>query len=260
MKDEKEKNIRALTIAAIIAVIVIVGGLLYNYFIKDDGANASDKYLIVGNYLILQKTNTSFKQIKEASKKVLQNKFVINDGNNVKNDVTLQFLDNKWYFFDNNFKEIQMPNFRVATHNLKVKLAKFERKIVVNFSNDKYINKFLEDNNVKNVDSYTADAISCDLDNDGKVEYIYTLSNYTLSTTNYKQKGYSFIVKDNTIYDLTEKNIDVPYTVMEILDLNIDDKYEIIINRGDVNLKTFDSCYKIYGVSGDKIELQKDCK
>lgn len=259
-EEEKIKIIKTLIFTVIIAVLLIIGSLIYNYYFKDDGAKSSNKYLILGNYLILQKTNTSFKQIKELDDDVLKNEYTITDGKNNTNNVTIQFLNNQWHFFDKDYNEVSMPDFKAATHNMSVKLANFNQEIIENPLNDEYLLNFFEMNKIPNEQTYSGYITTYDLDKDGNEELIYTISNYSLSATDYEQNGFIFMVKDDQIINLNDNDGKGPYTVMQILDLDNDNNYEIIINKGSVNLKTFDSCYQIYSQKNNKWNLIKDCK
>jgi len=258
--EEKQKIIKVVVFFAIICILIIVSSFIYTNFIKDGGSKTSDKYLILGNYLILQKTNNGFKQINELNDKILDYKYTITDGQKEETDITLQFLNNKWYFFNKDYSEIEMPNFKVASHNLSVKLADIKQESITNPLDDEYITKFMSDNNITNGRTYRAFVTTYDFDKDGNLEYIYTLSNYSLSAEGYDQKGFIFMVKDDEIINLNNNDGKGPYTVMQIIDLDEDDNYEIIINKGNVDIKTFDSCYQIYKSKENKWELILDCK
>lgn len=258
--EERKKIIKTLIFFATICVLIIIGTLIYNNFIKDDGAKSSNKYLILGNYLILQKTNTGFKQIDKLNDEILDYKYTITNQEQYKNDITMQFLNNEWYFFDKDYNEVTMQNFKAATHNLLVNLADFVSETITNPLDDEYIEQFIYENQISNKTTYRASRIAYDFDKDGNPEYIYTISNYSLSVTDYSQKGFIFIVKDNKIININNNDGNGPFTVMQILDLDNDDNYELIVNKGDIDVKSFDSCYQIYKMNEGKWQLEKDCK
>lgn len=259
-KDEKTKIIKTLVFFAALCILIIIGSLIYNYFLKDDGSKSSDKYLILGNYLILQKTNTSFKQIDKINDEILDYKYTITNGEQYKNDVTMQFINNEWFFFDKNYNEIKMPNFKAATHKLSVHLDDFEQETILNPLDDEYIEEFMNTNNISNRNTYHAFRITYDFDKDDNPEYIYTLSNYSFSETTHKQKGYIFMVKDDKIININDNNGDGPFTVMQILDLDNDENYEMVINKGDIDIKTFNGCYQIYKLEQNQLKQILGCK
>ncbi len=259
MDGEREKTIKLLVWSAIIFIIIIFAAVVYNIFIKDDGAKTSDKYILFGNYLILQKTNFSYQQIKTLDDKILQYDYIVTDGKNTRNDVKIQFLNNKWYLFDKEYNEIKMNTMRMATHNFKATLVNYLRNTHIMASDDQRIHEFLENDSARKPDSYFFTKISTDLDNDGQEENLYTLNNNSLAAVNYPVKGFLLMEKDSNLIKIAEAE-NQPFTIMEIVDLESDGTYEMIVNKGDVDLKSFDSCYQIYSFKDGKFELVKDCK
>ena len=255
--EERSSIIKLLISTGVIALIIVLGSLLYNNFIKDGGSKTSNQYVILGNYLILQKTNIGFKQIKSIDDKILEKKYTITDGKVTKDNISIQYVNSNWYFFDEDYNQINMPKFKAATHNLSVKLANYTVQTIINPLDDEYISDFFNNNNISHQNTYKAYQISYDFDRDGEEEYIYTLDNHSLEQTNYTQKAFMFIVKNNKVIEKFDNDL---YTVMEIVDLNNDGDYEIIINKGNIDVKTFDSCYQIYNLKNDKVTLKKDCK
>ncbi len=254
-EEKKIKNIKLIVFGIFAAIVLLLGFLIYNNLIKN---KTSNKYLIAGNYMILQKTNSGFVQIDEISDDMLKLKYDISDGNIVKNDVTLQYVDNNWYFFDKDYNEIDMSDFRVAAHKFKFSLADIKRE-TVQISSDDYVNDFFDRLGIFVKDSYKGFRIISDFDKDGEDEYIYTINNYSLTETGYIPAGYIFAVdNDKLIYD--ENTGKGMYTVMDVMDLDNDGNYEIIVNKGNIDLKTFDSCYQFYNYESDKLKLKKDCK
>ena len=47
---------------------------------------------------------------------------------------------------------------------------------------------------------------------------------------------------------------------MEILDLNDDNNYEIIVSKGSIDVKTLDTCYQIYEMENSSWKLIHDCE
>ena len=260
MNEMTRQNKKLVIIAICIPVIAIIFGLLYNVFIKGDGEKFSDKYLIVGNYLILQQTNTSWKQIKEYNDKLQSLTYKITDGVNTYNDVKLQYSqNNSWYFLKKDYTQINMPEFKIATHDLEVKIAEYTQENIINIKDDQYVTDAIKKYHMYAPDTYTAMKIVYDFDNDGQEEAIYSINNFTLEAVNYDIGGLMIMVDDGQITKI-DKISDGPLYLMEILDLDNDGQYEIIVSKDVYNIPTFDSCYQIYKIKEGKWQLEKDCQ
>ena len=112
---------------------------------------------------------------------------------------------------------------------------------------------------ITNPETYISYKTTCDFDNDGIKESIYTITNASLEVVSYDIHSYIFMVKKGKIIPIADSKSD-PYTVMEIINLDKDDEYEMIVNKGDVDMKTFESCYLLYDLKDEKWVLKKDCK
>ncbi|MBQ9011298.1 MAG: hypothetical protein IJ093_01460 [Bacilli bacterium] len=255
MRKMSKEEVSALIKAIAFLVIGLIIILLVNFFIKDDGAKASNKYVSVGNYLILQKTNTGFNQIRNISDDILDLKYTIMDSSNTYEDVKLQFVDNRWFAFDKEYNEIDTSSFRAATHGVKIKLGDYNQEYI---EEDEYVREYLKTKELYSSEGFRINKVSFDFDNDGVLENIYTLNNNSLINANYVVKGFIFMEKNGKIVEIGEVS-DSSFMVMEILDLNNDGKYEMIASNNVVNLATFDNCYLIYELNGDKWETKNRC-
>ncbi len=254
MKDLSAEDKRRLIIGAVVTISIIVVAIVLKLTIFGEGAK--DNYVIVGNYLILQETRNGWKQINDFNDELANKKYTIMNGNTNETNITLQKApNNEWYFLDNNFNQVKMDDFRIATHNLNINLGNFEREI----GKDKYINSYLAKNKIEKPDTYSVNKIKFDFDNDGTDENIYTLSNFSLESTNYDQKSF-ILMERNGKTTLIEESDEEPYMVMEILDIDNDNNYEMIVSKGVLDVPTFDSCYLIYKFENEKWTLEKDCK
>ena len=106
--------------------------------------------------------------------------------------------------------------------------------------------------------------IDCDIDGDGISEIFYTITNERLANVDFESasiKNYSTIImiKNNKIYKL-DTDTSSPFSINDIIDLDGDGKYEIIVSKGVLDTPTFDSCYQIYNFKDDKFERLMDCK
>ncbi len=258
MNKLTQEQIKMLKKIGLFFIIIILIALIYAFFIKDYQKKGHNQYLIIGNYLILQKTNSGWEQITEFNEELEKNLYTITDGTNTYKDVTLQYYQNhNWYFFDKEYNQINMPNFKIATLNLDIKLANYQIQNI-NIEQDKYATEVLNDNNAFNKNSYVAYKVDYDFDNDGNIETIYTLNNSSLEVTSGTQKGFMFAVKNNKITMLKNQE-DTPYNIMEILDIDNDGNYEFIATENVIDLPTLNSCYLIYDLEDNKWNLKHDC-
>lgn len=254
--DKEEIRIKLVKKLPIILIVLII--LIVTIFLIIH--NNSNGYIIFGDYLIYETNGKHYKQIDEIDDKILKNKFTVNDGKTIIKDVELKFTNNHFYLYDKNDVYINIPSFKVATYKTEISLADYEKKIINNAAEDNFIQEFLNNKKQKSASLYKGFTISYDFDKDGSEEKIYTINNYSLSKQNYEQNGYMFIVKNGNIVYETSKSDSAPYTVMEIADLNNDKNYEVIVNKGSRDLKTFNSCYQIYELKKGKWQLTKDCE
>ena len=259
MEDEKLRTKKMAFAGAVVLILAGIAALFYTVFIKDDGSKVSKDYLIIGNSLIWQKTNSSWKQIKELDDKILENKFTIYDGNTSEKNISLQYVNNqKWYFFDQNYKQIKMENFKAAATGFDIKLANYKEQQIT--SEDMvYINSVFNQNKVTDTNRYRTTKIVYDFDGDGKEEALYNTSNYVFDIVDYEINSFLYIVQDGKVYPL-DKVSKVPFGIMEILDLDNDNQYEIIVSKGVMNLPTFSSCYMLYDYIDGDWKLAKQCR
>lgn len=259
MKKITEEEKKMLIKVGILFLIIIMAALIYVFFIKH-GQKGSDQYLIVDNYLILEKNNDKWNQIQEYNDELSKKTYNITDGINSYNNITMQYSQNRnWYFFDKDYNQIQMPKFRVATRNISVKLADYKKENVDNITDDVFINEVFNSYSVTNRETYRASKVTYDFDQDGIEETIYTLGNNTLESVDYVIRGFLFVVKNDKVTMLKQiKN--GPFCVMEILDLDNDGKYEMIVSEKVLNMPTFDSCYLIYNLEGNKWNIKHECQ
>ena len=253
--DENDKKI-VMFVGIFILIIVIVVIVINVFWNKK-----SNQFLIIDGTLILEKQGNKWSQLTDLNDDVLKATYTIDNGETSHENVKLNYNNNKWYYMDQNYHDIDDNNFRIAYSNMdKIKLGSFTSQ----YGSDEDINlidQVLSKQNIENYQSFLPNTRKTivDLDNDGTNEIIYTTTNISLSYDGKKQMAALFLVKEGEVkqvIDINEKN---PYWVTEILDLNNDQKYEVIINKGDIDLRTFNSCYQIYEMENNKLKLQQDC-
>lgn len=260
MNQITSEDKRNMVIACIILILTVIFALFFNRFIRNDGVKSSNKYFIFGDYLILQKTNTSWIQKGEFDKKLANLTYTITNGKRYLSDVKLEkATPSFWYFYDKNYNQINMKDFRCAGYGLRCKLAYYERDNTVLASNDENIDNFLNNENITRKREYIGSKIITDLNGDGENEFIYTITNFSLADAISKVKGYLFIVSDGNIVRINEIDNN-SFNVMDIADLNNDGIYEIIVSKGVKDIPNFNSCYLIYKFKNNNLVLKKDCR
>lgn len=249
MGDGK-KALKMLVIAIGVIVVITLLAFGYRLFVKDDGVKFSDKYLIIGSSVIYQKTTTGWKQIKSVNKKIQNQKYsVVSNGQNF-DDLSLQFVDNKWYFLDNDYNDVDIDGNFVAFSNLNVDVANFEEEDV---SYDQFQSQMLElmGEDISKIDDYNFYKINIDINNDGVSETIYYASNFMFDSVDYTMhSGYFYLSGGKLSKIITTEDYDL--SIEGIVDMDNDGNYELVIADEVLNQTTFDSSYVIYKLKDDK--------
>lgn len=215
-------------------------------------------YLIVNESLILTRKNNKLVQVKNLNDDVLSKKYYVNSSDGQFDNVIINYSFNSWYYLDKDYTDLNLKKVKIAyTKEFKnVKLAQFDYSLYEEgddvFLRDVLKKKYNE--KFKN----TLSKISYDLDNDGVLETIYSVTNESLSTDG---GNYStiFLVKDGKLIGTLDNDTKSPYIVQSVIDLDGNGKYEVIVSKGTSNFATFDTCYQIYSINGTKIKKIKDC-
>ena len=253
--DSEDRRILFMKLIPVVVIIIVVLSIVFLIIVS-----SNKKYIILGNYLIYEKGKFSYKQVNEINDEVTKFKYDVYDGKKVLKDVRMEYLNNRFYLYTKKGVYINETSFRVATHGVKVKLADYNKQSVYNVTNDNYILKFLDKVNIKDKNYYSGYYTAYDFDKDGKDELVYTINNFSLGNPDYKQYGFMFIVQNEEIVYYTDIADSDVYTVMDIVDLDNDGKYELIVNKGNKDLKTFDGCYQVYNLKRGSWKITKDCE
>ena len=249
-------KIQPKTVIFIIVVLVIIVGIIIINVVNNKVNKDSNSYLIVGNSIILEKKGNNWQQLSEINDSVLEQKYTVKTANKTYNDVSVSYASNSWYYVDKNYKDIS--NVVIAYSNMKdINIVKHQTDWATN-SDLSVLQKVLEKNDVSDFLRQTRKTV-LDYDGDGEKEYIYTTTNASLSYTGEKERNVIFAVNDGKI-NIVEDNEEDPYLVMEILDIDGVDTYELIVSKGSIDIKTFDTCYQIYKIEKGTWKLIKDCQ
>ena len=247
-------EVKQIIIAVICLLIFVIIVFVINYFANREKAY---EYLIVDGTAIFEHQNNSWKQITEVDENLFKQKYTVDTGTQVYKNVDVSYVSNAWYYVDQNYKDIDNSNVRVAYSNLdNIKLASFQTEYA-DESDSAVIQNALDRTSVSSFLNNTR-KITFDFDGDGTDETLYTTSNASLSYTGEPQISAMFMTSNNEVQTL-ETNESGPYMILDILDLDDDNNYELIVSKGNIDLKTFDSCYQIYTMKNGKWQLMTDC-
>lgn len=256
--DAKDKkNIRFI----IIIIILFIIYMIVAFFLVNRSDNTTTDYLIVGNNLIWHENDGKWYQLNDYTDEVGSNNYWVYDGTNVSKASSAQYTNYKWYFFDENYNQISSDNFRAAySGDEQMVLANYR---ISNYesSDDEIISEATGETDNTRLDLYqtSLQKIEYDFDNDGQLETIYTFSDYVLDVVNYKPKNYLVLVKNNKVMDVIKTDENNVLNFVEVLDVDFDDEYELVISQRIVNLPTFDSCYQIYKIENNKLKRVQNC-
>ncbi len=256
MKDKK------IIIALVILVVLILAIICFSLF-SDDVEEISNKqereYLIVGDYLIWQKQGDDWTQVTEFNDSVLNQTYNVYGDDQMFSDVTIQKTDSQLYFFDQNYKQVTLDNYRAATSHFDISLADYNVEDATS-EDASIIDEALSTIDDPDTSLYHTVKYSYDFDNDGDIEAIYNTTNYVFDIVYYDIYSLLYYVDDDSNIQMIDKIEDNPIEMEEILNLDNDNNYEIIISEGVLNLPTLDSCYKLYKLENNKWVEKKSCE
>lgn len=172
----------------------------------------------------------------------------------------LQNYNDTWYFFDKNNQSYDLYGqlFAYSSQN-QINVVEFTVKEVELNEVNQILNEY--DIVISNMSELSyAQKITLDFDNDGKDEYIYSISN--LMAENIKNDAFSLVlyVDENKTSEIINNitNANYIYSISNIIDLNADQKYELIIeHQKPMNISM--NCHSMYQFKKGKYELIKSC-
>ena len=239
---------------------LIIIFLVISFVINNRDIN---EFLIIKEKLILTKKASNWKQVKEVTDKVLEKKYSVID-DSITKDVSLNYNKDydSWYYFNSDYKDLGLTDVTLAYTDMfkDVKQADYsislyedsDYSIIKDVLKKKDISKFQR----------SISKVTFDLDGDGTSESIYSLTNESLAIDGNNDKKYSaiFLTRNGTFIDFLDSDHSKPYSVVDIIDLEGDGKYEVVVNKGNLDLTYYDSCFQIYKINGKKIKRIMDCK
>lgn len=265
MDEEKKlkRNLFLFIILAIIGLIYVVFAGFVNQGVEKTGVFKNDSYIYIKDFLIWHVDGNKYIQETEVPKDAKNFEYNIYNGTKKLKAYGAQFYNQKWYFYDKNYKEINTNNFRIAYTGLKndVKITAYDTESYDD-SDDDIIYDVVGDIDYSQLQTIISSLIKTyvDLDKDGENEVIYTFSDNKLDVLNYTPTSYLVLVRGNKVLDIVkESGTSYDFDLQEIADLDGNGTYELIVSNNVINVPTFDSCYQIYNVVDDKLSLRQNC-
>ena len=209
-------------------------------------ASKSNEYIIVRESCILEKKGSKYVQLNKVNDDILKNTFNVYSDSGLDKNISIKYQDNSWYYFDSDYSDLGLKKVSVAYTGDKDKIKASDYDVSYYSEDDK---KFLDDYSEEDYNSVIKS--SYDLDGDGVNETIYTI--------NGQNKASIFAVRNDKVIGYLDSSKS-PYYVQNILDLDGNGKYEVIVSKGTTDYATFDTCFQIYSINGSKIKKIKDCK
>lgn len=241
-----------LSVCAIIVVFLFI-------YLKD--YIPSNKYLIIGNYLVWNKKGDKWYQVVDVDKSVTNHKYTVYNELDKTLATSSQFLSNNWYFFNKDYNQVSTDDFRYAYTGIK---DISPTSYVIEYyddSDEKIIREVtgISNNTILNFYKSSLTKVTMDFDSDGVEETIYTFTNFKFDVTNYALYSYLVLVRNGEIIQIKKAKGDDVYKLIEILDIDNDNKNEIIFGKGVINLPTLDSCYQIFKVNKNNLKMTQNC-
>ena len=249
----RNKKIINFIILVVIFIFVLV---VFIITIMNGKVFSSGDYLIVGDNLVWKKVNNELYQVNPNDEEI-SGEFTIYNGLDKIKASKVDFKNNKFKFYSGN-NVIKIDKFRLAYKgfsNIKV----YDSLVDGYDSEDEsYI---LEIANTESEEDYKIFRESLRKINlpDGKGT-LYTMSDFVFGNGYRTPYSYMFLVQDEKVVDsLFEIDSNV-YNIVDVVDIDGDESYEIVVSKGVSSGNYYDMCHQLYNVKGSNIILKQDCK
>lgn len=234
-------------------IILIVFFLLMYFLIGKDSIEKSKQNLVIltSEDTAFSYSNNTWENIRDVGDRFNWQKFSIYFNQEYKGNNYI-WHDDKWYVFDDEKQAINdTGNLLAIKTNYHVEIAKFST--VLN-TNSLYVDEVLKEHGIEPTLDFTVNTITeVDLDNDGRDEDIYIVSNmFPIDFEPDLLFAYVFMVKDNKIYMIYESSMEADYYsgcqpyINSIIDVDNDNNYEILLSCSPYSTqKNTDILYKL---------------
>lgn len=244
-------------IGSILVIYVLIMILIFG--LKKETIS-DNTYLVIGDNTRWEYKEKKWTNLEIQDDKFDERKFEVYKDQVYQGSYYLQNYNDTWYFFDE----------FGTSHNLYGELFAYSspNKIdVINFNIEiptiDKINNILKkyDITITDLSELTQNQkISYNFDNDEELESIYSISNLVIGDS--ELNAFSFVIyeDDNKLYEIIANIDDVNYiyNISNIIDFNLDSKYEIIIEHQKPMDPTM-NCHSMYKLNKGKYELLKSC-
>ena len=232
--------------------------VVFVVFISIIIVNKKNSYLIVNESSIIMKSTFGYKQIEKFDDDILNGNFNVYNGSMHKN-ITIKRDSYSWYYFNKNYKDLELNNVSLAyTGNFKgLKVADYDVSYYDD-SDDEILNEVLKGEDISNYEKSVIKS-SFDLDGDGKLETIYTISDFNLSDSD-GSSAFIFLARDGKLVKIIDKDLNNSFLVQNIVDIDGNGKYEVIVSKGTNDVVNFDTCIKMYSINKNNSKCILDCK
>lgn len=235
----------------IISVCVIYALVMFLIFNKKE-TDYTGQYLIIDRNILKYEEN-EWGTVEYNSQDTSNILFHVYKNNQYQGNYYLNLYNDKWYFFDKNNESHNLYGSLLAYNgDLDIDVESFEiEQATLNEVSSMLKDYDLSINN--NSELTVNEKVVFDFDNDNEDEIIYNLSNITLDIDNANTLLFTLVIyQDNdkiqTVIDKKEtiSNSDNKfYTISNIIDLNNDKKYEIILKQEQL-MNSSVQCIQIY--------------
>lgn len=259
--DVLRKNLKFIIIIIVLILLYVVVAVFIN---NKSNANtrSTDNYLLIGDDLIWhEKGDGQWYQVKKVNDNLVNREFIVYNDNETYKVKNLQYVDDLWYFFDKDYNEMPRDKFSLAySGDVKVSPVYYDLE-VYDSNDDQYIMDVTNSNNSSQFEKYrdSLSKVTLDFDGDGTEETLYTITSNSLEVVDYDINSYMFVEKNGKIVSKLSENSEEAYGIVNIIDLDKDKNFEIIVFRGILNNLTLDSCYQIYKIDNGKLKMVQDC-
>lgn len=213
-------------------------------------------YLVVENKIAWKKENDKWIDVSDLTK-LEKIKFNIYTDEKTEGYISLTGSVDKIYIKENKQGNYKAKKIRAAISNDEVKLADY-RVQKIDVKSDYYSLNVLENINRDLIDSFDGSVVTFDFDNDGKKESLYFVSNISIENTSGILTKV-FLVDNNEMIEIESTGL-YRFEILEILDLDKDKEYEIILEKKKKILNGYETCYQLYKFKNGKYENVKKCE
>ncbi len=203
----------------IILILVIIG--IFVFYINK---NKKAIYLIFNDSGAFKYEDKEWATFDKEENAIFDDKFNIFINNENKGKYEIRYVNDKWYFFNEDRDSIDFSGDLFAYHSKEnISLANIKKQ-ELNNQDISYLNKVLKKENleVNSLNGYRInEKVSLDIDGDDKEETIYAVSNADIMENNGKVFSCVYYVKNNKVYTLR----------LDVYDNNADEYYLYTINN-----------------------------